>query len=89
MFLRNLFRFFLNFTFLLFLTSRLSTPIFKSGFVLQTLNNLFLKNNVITLLTLLNIIGYVIEYLLFVTFLNSIDTYIQKMEELRKLESKL
>ncbi|XP_036144321.1 LOW QUALITY PROTEIN: hydrocephalus-inducing protein [Monomorium pharaonis] len=69
-----------------FLMSRLSSD-FKDGFVLQTLNNVFLKNDIITLLTLLNIIGHV-EYSLFVTFLNSMNTYTRKMEELRKLEGK-
>ncbi|XP_077269229.1 uncharacterized protein LOC143901120 [Temnothorax americanus] len=69
------------------LGERLSSPDFESGFVLQTLNNIFFKNDVTTLLTLLNIIGH-IEYLLFVTFLNSMDTYSRKMEELQKLEAK-
>ncbi|XP_011879968.1 PREDICTED: uncharacterized protein LOC105568710 [Vollenhovia emeryi] len=68
------------------LRERMSSPDFKSGFVLQTLNNIFFKNEVTTLLTLLNIVGH-IEYLLFVTFLNSMDTYSRKMEELRKLEA--
>ncbi|XP_039306782.1 hydrocephalus-inducing protein homolog [Solenopsis invicta] len=65
---------------------RLSSLDFKNGFVLQTLNNVFFKNEITTLLTLLNIIGHV-EYSLFVTFLNSMDTYTRKMEELRKLEA--
>jgi len=66
----------------------LLSPDFKRGFILQTLNNVFFKNDITTLLTLLNIIGYV-EYLLFVTFLNSMDTYTRKMEEIRKLKGKL
>ncbi|XP_011690792.1 PREDICTED: hydrocephalus-inducing protein-like [Wasmannia auropunctata] len=69
------------------LRERLSSPDFKSGFVLQTLNNVFFKSDVTTLLVLLNIIGHV-EYSLFITFLNSMDTYTRKIEELRKLEAK-
>ncbi|KAL6429111.1 hypothetical protein ACFW04_008116 [Cataglyphis niger] len=65
---------------------RLLSSDFKSGFVLQTLNNIFFESDVMTLIVLLNIVGH-IEYLLFVTFMNSIDKYIRKIEELRELKA--
>lgn len=73
---------------MLFLTNRLSSSDFKSGFILQTLNNIFFESDVSTLIVLLNIVGYV-EYILFVTFLNSMDNYIRKIEELRELKGRL
>lgn len=72
----------------LFSTSRLSLPDFEKGFVLQTLNNVFFNNEITTLLALLDVIGHV-EYSLFVTFMNSTDKYIQKMDESRELEGGL
>lgn len=77
------------YTFLsLFSMSRLSLPDFKKGFVLQTLNNMFFKNEITTLLALLDIVGHV-EYSLFVTFMNSMDKYIRRMDKLRELEGGL
>ncbi|XP_072764383.1 hydrocephalus-inducing protein homolog [Anoplolepis gracilipes] len=72
--------------FLEILRERLSSSDFKSGFILQTLNNIFFESDVVTLIVLLNVVGHV-EYILFVTFLNSMDNYIRKMEELRELKA--
>lgn len=68
--------------------SRLSSPDFKRGFVLQTLNNIFFKRDVLTLYTLLNIVGHV-EYSLFVTFLNTIEKYTRRMAEIRELRGNI
>ncbi|XP_014477569.1 PREDICTED: hydrocephalus-inducing protein homolog [Dinoponera quadriceps] len=69
------------------LRERLSLSDFKKGFVLQTLNNVFIRNEITTLLVLLDIVGH-LEYSLFVTFINSMDKYIRKMNELRELEAR-
>lgn len=71
-----------------FSISRISLANFRKGFVLQTLKNVFFKSEVTTLFALLDIVGHV-EYSLFVTFMNSTDKYIRKMNELRELEGKL
>ncbi|EFN85829.1 Hydrocephalus-inducing protein [Harpegnathos saltator] len=70
------------------LRERLLLPGFKKGFVLQTLKNAFFKDEIATLLVLLDIVGYV-EYSLFVTFMNSMHKYIRRMEELRESEGEL
>ncbi|KAL6255305.1 hypothetical protein P5V15_013645 [Pogonomyrmex californicus] len=69
------------------LRERLSSSEFTSGFVLQTLNNIFFKSCITTLLKLLDIIGYV-EYSLFVTFMNSMDIYTRKMKKLQDLKTR-
>lgn len=63
---------------------RLSMEDFKRGFVVQSLECNFLRNNTLeALLSLLRIVGN-IEYLLFVTFLNSMACYDTRVEQLQK-----
>ncbi|KAK9306551.1 hypothetical protein QLX08_002752 [Tetragonisca angustula] len=65
------------------LEERLSMDDFKRGFVVQSLESNFLRNNTPeALLFLLRIVGN-IEYFLFVTFLNSMARYNAKVEQLR------
>ncbi|XP_033221021.1 hydrocephalus-inducing protein homolog [Belonocnema kinseyi] len=64
---------------------RLSMPDFKNGFVLQTLDNNFLKNNVTMLHFLLEIVDH-IEFSMFVTFHNSIAAYKDRMDRLSRKE---
>ncbi|XP_043589569.1 hydrocephalus-inducing protein homolog [Bombus pyrosoma] len=66
------------------LEERLSMEDFKRGFVVQSLECNFLRNNTLeALLSLLRIVGNV-EYLLFVTFLNSMACYDTRVEQLQK-----
>ncbi|XP_048264436.1 LOW QUALITY PROTEIN: hydrocephalus-inducing protein [Bombus terrestris] len=66
------------------LEERLSMEDFKRGFVVQSLECNFLRNNTLeALLSLLRIVGN-IEYLLFVTFLNSMACYDTRIEQLQK-----
>lgn len=63
---------------------RLSSEDFKRGFVVQNLKSNFFQNNILdALLAVLRIIGY-IEYFLFVTFLNSMSCYDNKVEQRTK-----
>ncbi|XP_061935074.1 uncharacterized protein LOC133666646 isoform X2 [Apis cerana] len=66
------------------LQQRLSSEDFKRGFVVQSLKSNFFQNNILdALLAVLRIIGY-IEYFLFVTFLNSMSCYDNKVEQRTK-----
>ncbi|XP_031371256.1 hydrocephalus-inducing protein homolog isoform X3 [Apis dorsata] len=66
------------------LQQRLSSEDFKRGFVVQSLKSNFFQNNVFeALLAVLRIVGY-IEYFLFVTFLNSMNCYENKVEQRTK-----
>ena len=56
-------------------------PDFKNGFVLQTLDNDFVKNSVTMLLILLEIVED-ITFSMFVTFYNSFSTYKKRMDTL-------
>ncbi|XP_017761798.1 PREDICTED: LOW QUALITY PROTEIN: hydrocephalus-inducing protein-like [Eufriesea mexicana] len=71
------------------LQERLSMEDLKRGFVVQSLDSNFLRNNAPrALLSLLQILGN-IEYLLFVTFLNSMTCYDSKVRQLqREIEEK-
>ncbi|KAK0159232.1 hypothetical protein PV328_010140 [Microctonus aethiopoides] len=53
---------------------------YRKGFVLQTLNNNFIKNNVTTLASIFRIVGRE-DFMAFVTFHNSLDLYKQKYTE--------
>lgn len=62
---------------------------FKRGFVVQSLESNFLRNNALrAFLSLLQIVGN-IEYLLFVTFLNSMACYDSKVRQLQSEIGKL
>lgn len=62
----------------------MSSEDFKRGFVVQSLKSNFFQNNILdALLAVLRIIGY-IEYFLFVTFLNSMSCYDNKVEQRTK-----
>ncbi|XP_026670106.1 hydrocephalus-inducing protein homolog [Ceratina calcarata] len=66
------------------LQERLSAEDFKPGFVAQSLETNFLRSNTLeALLSLLRIIGHV-EYLLFVTFLNSLPCYNNKLQQIQR-----
>ncbi|XP_076763162.1 uncharacterized protein LOC143430670 [Xylocopa sonorina] len=66
------------------LRERLSAEDLERGFVVQSLQSNFLRNNAHeVLLSLLRIVGH-IEYLQFVVFLNSMACYHSKVEQLRR-----
>ncbi|XP_012348830.2 hydrocephalus-inducing protein homolog [Apis florea] len=66
------------------LQQRLASEDFKRGFVVQSLKSNFFQNNALeALLAILRIVGY-IEYFLFVTFLNSMSCYDNKVEQRTK-----
>ncbi|KAK2576816.1 hypothetical protein KPH14_005450 [Odynerus spinipes] len=68
------------------LAERLSREDFERGFVLQTLENMFILDKLKTLPILLGVVGCV-EFLLFVTLYNSADICNQKIEELKRLKA--
>ncbi|KAI4504415.1 hypothetical protein M0802_000886 [Mischocyttarus mexicanus] len=68
------------------LKERLSEEEFERGFVLQTLQNIFIRDEIKTLNILLDIIGH-IEFFLFITFHNSVDICNLKIDELKRLKT--
>ncbi|XP_043487241.1 hydrocephalus-inducing protein-like [Polistes fuscatus] len=68
------------------LKERLSEKDFERGFVVQTLRNVFIPDEIKTLNILLDIIGR-IEFYLFVTFYNSVNICNLKIDELKRLKS--
>lgn len=66
---------------------RLSMEDFQVGFTVQTLDNIFLKNDRDMLVMLLSIAGNV-SYLLFVTFYNTLNLCLSRNERLATAEGK-
>ncbi|XP_066585112.1 hydrocephalus-inducing protein homolog [Prorops nasuta] len=69
------------------IAEKLATRDYNKGFVLQSLKNKFVKDELTMLLMLLQIMGHV-EYSLFINFFNDISNCINREKELKLLDDK-